>query len=127
MNLRNTPEVKAWIAAYQGEFEWRKHKDCKRCGYPHAEGLFCGPGAVFGSFRIGRNTFAIDGSNVEYMYDFVKNQLPKDGFHWKDGIYFTKKSESVAVSFYTSYNNTPQLNIWNIPMAEWKTIVEQLK
>lgn len=115
---QQNPRVLAWINAYQKEV----YKECPSCKWPHSPNVMCGMGATFGCVRLGGNTYYIDASNVEFMLGFVEKLGP--GFHWKDEIFFDVKNDAVTVTHLESYNNTPQLKRWTIPVNEWQSIVE---
>ena len=123
--LRTNALVTAWIKTYQGAGTWRKHPDCFKCGWPHAENLLCGSGSTFGCVTLGGNSYYIDSSNVDYMVDFVSKLGP--GFHWKNEVYFDVKGQKVVISRIEPYNNCPHVKRWEIPLNEWKSIVEEVQ
>ena len=82
----------------------------------------CGWGATFGDAEIGNHLFSVDSSNVDFFVHFV-NELPKLGFHWRDGIYTRRDGDCVVMSHIDSYNNTPQLKQWEIPVNEFASIM----
>ena len=51
----------------------------------------CGVGATFGFVRLGRHSFSIDASNVEYMLHFTEQLSEGRGFHWRDETFFGGK------------------------------------
>lgn len=124
--LRHHPMVVAWIIFYQRK-EHQKHEDCNKCGFPHNGHMLCGGGATFGELKIGKDSYYVDASNVEYFIWF-REQIAADGaFHWRDDTFFSRTADGkVKVTFYTRFNNSPQKQAWNIPDAEWKSIVESL-
>lgn len=122
--LRNSPMVKAWIAARSARQSYSDDKDCHRCGFPHASNLLCGAGATFGRLTLGGHAYSIDYSNVIYFHDFVTNLGKGWGFHWRDEIFFERKEDGgVEVRYIEQFNNTPQIKTWRIPPAEWASIV----
>lgn len=119
--LRQHPFVIQWIKDYQKDDKWRQYEDCPHCGYPHAENLICGGGSTFGELRIGRFTYYVDQSNVDYFVKFRETLRP--GFHWKNDIHFERIDGHVRVTYFDQYNNSPQERQWLIPHAEWASIV----
>ena len=121
--LRDSVMVKAWIAAFQTD-KWKTHKDCHRCGYPHAPNLLCGGGAAFGQLKIGRDWYSIDYSNVVFFHDFMLGLGKGWGFHWRDETYFKRGGDgAVEVHYFEQFNNSPQEKTWRIPPNEWASIV----
>lgn len=119
--LRHHPFVEAWIKAYQKD-KWSTYPDCHSCGFPHAPNFLCGMGSTFGEMRIGKHTYAVDQSNVDYFVGF--REKPLEGFHWKNDVFFKRLPDGgVEVTYFDQYNNTPQERKWHIPAAEWASIV----
>ncbi len=121
--LRNSPMVKAWIAAYQTD-KWSTHKDCFKCGYPHSPHTMCGMGSSFGRLKIGRDWYSVDFSNVVFFHDFRLRLGEGCGFHWRDDTFFKRTDDgTVEVNYFEQFNNTPQDKVWRIPPNEWASIV----
>jgi hypothetical protein len=118
------PVVQAWIDNYQKRDNWSPYVDCHTCGWPHAPVLLCGSGSTFGSVVLGGRTFYIDSSNVDFMLSFV--QRLGTGFHWKHEVFFNVEMNMVIVSHIESYNNTPHIVKWSIPLNEWQSIVDSV-
>ncbi len=122
-NLRKNPMVQHWIAEFQkGAWFPESYPECPYCGWPHNSHILCGMGATFGKLTIGRDTYSVDASNVEYFVKF--RDQPMRGFHWRDDVFFERLPDgTVEVRWFTQYNNTPQPEIWRIAPAEWASIV----
>lgn len=121
--LRQHPMVMQWIKDYQGNDRWKlAYKDCRGCGFPHAPNLLCAMGSVFGELRIGQHTYYVDQSNVDFFVAF--REKPKEGFHWKNDVYFRRLPDgAVEVTYFDQYNNCPQERRWRIPATDWASIV----
>jgi len=119
-SLRHNSMVEAWIKQRQRD-PWNVATDCSRCGFPHNPGLICN-GAPFGEIVFGGHTYYISISNVVWWVEFMCDYAPIGAFHWKNEWFFRKVNDNVEVTFFTSYNNTPQPNTLLIPLAEWKSI-----
>lgn len=119
--LRQHPFVVQWIKDYQKDDKWRQYKDCRHCGYPHAESLICGRGSTFGELRIGHDTYYVDQSNVNWFVGF--REQPMEGFHWRNDIFFKRLADCVEITSFWQYNNSPQKRVWRIPHPEWASIV----
>lgn len=120
-NLRNNPMVQAWISNYK-KVNNCNNDDCDRCGFPHSPHVLCGWGAIFGILTIGGDRYYVDTSNVNSFVQF--NNGIKRGFHWKNDIFFNRLDNSVVVTYYEKYNNSPQKRTWVIPLNEWESIVK---
>ena len=129
--LKKNPVVAAWIEAHQKD-KWHmpgdsdRHADCRICGWPHDKHVQCGMGATFGFVQLGRHPFSIDASNVEYMLHFTEQLAQGRGFHWRDETFFGVKDGKVVVTYLESFNNSPQLKTWTIPLNEWRSIVKSV-
>lgn len=124
--LRKERIIEAWIKNYQNEYPGKeRYADCRSCGWPHHPQYLCGRGSTFGSVRLGGELCGIDSSNVEYMLHLVKTLGP--GFHWRDEIFFDLVGDKVEVRRLDYYNNTPSVKTWNIPLMEWKSIVDWIE
>lgn len=117
--LRHTAVVEAWISAFKKRSQY---PDCKHCSYPHSSNLLCGR-APFGEVRFGGHYYSVDLSNVVYWHEFIQTCAPENAFHWRDEKFFRRTSNGVEITFFTSWNNTPQRVVWKIPANEWESIV----
>lgn len=129
-SLRHHPIVEAWITTYQNNkaFKEFKDEDCSNCGFPHEKSLLCGGTTTFGELCIGRHTYYINASNVEYFIKFREQPSVENAIHWHDDIYFQRtEKEEIKISYYVPFNNTPQKQVWVIPAMEWESIVNFLK
>ena len=125
MSLRHNPMVKEWIKERQKE-GWNRCKDCKKCGFPHSDGLLCN-GAPFGEIHFGGDKYYVSMSNVVFWTEFMQDHAPQGTFHWKHQRYFRRTDAGVEVTFFSKYNNTPQTHTWLIPDLEWQSIVDSCR
>lgn len=123
-DLRHSPMVEAWIAAYRAsDPQWHTHSDCLHCGYPHSANLLC-HGAAFGEVPIGGKLYSVDFSNVLFFHEFRLELGKSNGFHWRDDKYFKRLPDgSVRIQFIEPFNGHPNIKEWTIPPAEWASIV----